>query len=136
MRTRRPLRLVVALALIAMASGTAPASGSARKRAGEGAGEIVFVSARATANPGEILALGAGGSRRPVFHSAYAEIALATSPSGPALAFWSDRSGAWRLMLSPDGRSLHAVAIAEGDESGAVDRVREADGLTFDFEGD
>src|SRR4051812_18024037 len=110
MSRRRPPLIVTALALLAAAAALGPVESRARDRAG--GGEIVFVSARASEDPGEIYALGAGGSRRPVFHSAYAEVGLATSPTGPAIAFWSDRSGSWRLMLSADGVSLRSVPIA------------------------
>lgn len=105
----RPLLLALALAAVVGVSAANPAPDAVGARAG--VGEIVFVSARATENPGEIYALGAGKAPRPVFHSPYAEVGLATAPKGRALAFWSDRSGSWRLMISPDGSSLRTVAM-------------------------
>jgi Tol biopolymer transport system component len=109
MSARRSLLIAVALAAVAGASAAAPAPGAERARTA--AGEIVFVSPRATRDPGEIYALAPGRARKAVFHSPYAEVALATAPTGRALAFWSDRSGAWRLMISPDGVSLRSVAV-------------------------
>ena len=99
MRRRRSLLLAAALAA---ASGRR-APRRRRRRACGAAGEIVFVSNRATANPGEIYALAPGAARRNVTHSPYADVALATSPKGRAFAFWSNRAGPWRLMISPDG---------------------------------
>ncbi|MDX6664233.1 MAG: hypothetical protein QOG68_439 [Solirubrobacteraceae bacterium] len=116
MSARRPLLIALALAVVGGASVPAPATSAPRARST--AGEIVFVSPRATEDPGEIYALGAGGARRAVFHSPYAEVALATAPRGRALAFWSDRSGAWRLMISPDGSALRSVAVSG---AGALD---------------
>ena len=72
-------------------------------------------------DPGEIYALAPGQAPRPVFHSPYAEVALATAPKGRALAFWSDRSGAWRLMISPDGGS---AAQRRGRAARAISRSR------------
>ena len=86
-------------------------SAAARGRAGDGAGrlergagnrcrprrrqdgEIVFVSNRATANPGEIYRVAPGAARRNVSRSPYADVALAASPKGRAFAFWSNRAG-------------------------------------------
>jgi Tol biopolymer transport system component len=110
MSRRRTLALATALAAVAAASSAAPATGSARTD--DATGQIVFVSARANVDPGEIYALAAGKAPRPIFHSPYAEVALATAPKGRALAFWSDRSGPWRVMISPDGTRLRSVAIA------------------------
>jgi Tol biopolymer transport system component len=116
MSRRRLLALATALAAVAVASSAASAAGSAR--AGDAGGQIVFASARANVDPGEIYALAPGKAPRPVFHSPYAEVALATAPKGRALAFWSDRSGSWRVMISPDGARLRSVAIVH---SGATD---------------
>ena len=110
MSRRRTLALATALAAVAAASSATPATGSAR--IGDSGGEIVFASARANVDPGEIYALAAGKAPRPIFHSPYAEIALATAPKGRALAFWSDRSGPWRVLISPDGKRLRSVALA------------------------
>jgi Tol biopolymer transport system component len=109
MRSRRLPLIALALAVVAGAAAAAPVTGAVRPRSA--GGEIVFVSPRATEDPGEIYALASGRAERPVFHSPYAEVALATAPRGRALAFWSDRSGAWRLMISPDGVALRSVTV-------------------------
>ena len=98
MSRRRSLLLASALASALGASSAARPPGAPRA-----AGEIVFVSNRATANPGEIYALAPGAARRNLSHSPYADVALATSPKGRAFAFWSNRAGPWRLMISADG---------------------------------
>ena len=110
MGRRRQRLLASVLVAMAGAAGTAPATGSAGTA--DAAGQIVFVSARTTIQPGEIYALAAGRPPRPVFHSPYAEVGLATAPKGRALAFWSNRSGPWRPMISPDGIRLRSVAIS------------------------
>ncbi len=107
---RRSRRLLLATALGAAAC---VASGAGVEAAAP-SGEIVFASDRATANPGEIYALAPGRARRDLSRSPYADVALATSPTGRAFAFWSNRSGAWRLMLSADGRKIRSVAVARG----------------------
>jgi Tol biopolymer transport system component len=107
------LLLATALGLLAAASaGSALASGRVQP-----VGEIVFATDRATANPGEIYALTPGGAVRNVTHSAYADVALATSPQGRAFAFWSNRTGPWRLMIAPDGKALRSVVV--GGPAGA-----------------
>jgi WD40 repeat protein len=107
---RRPL-LLAALALAAVAGATGATAPRSAASGGAASGEIVFASPRATVNPGEILSLAAGRAPVPVFDSPYAEVGLATAPVGRALAFWSNRSGSWRLMLSPDGVHLRSVAV-------------------------
>jgi Tol biopolymer transport system component len=92
----------------------APAAGVAQAPAGQ----IVFASDRASANPGEIYALRPGAAPRNLSHSAYADVALATSPKGTAFAFWSDRAGPWRLMIASDGKALRSVVV--GGRAGAA----------------
>jgi Tol biopolymer transport system component len=104
----RPVVLVVAL-VATLAAGTAAAPGA--PRAAPPAGQIVFVSPRATANPGEIWALAPGKPPRDVSRSPYADVALGVSPVGRAFAFWSNRSGPWRLLVAPDGGAFRARAI-------------------------
>ena len=77
----------------------------------------MFASGRASANPGEIYALATGSAPRNVSRSPHADVALATSPKGSAYAFWSNRSGPWRLMIAPDGTALRSVAV--GGRAGA-----------------
>ena len=113
---RRHRRLLLATALAGLLAAATGATGSAAERAAPGA-TIVFASDRATANPGEIYALGAGRAARNVTHSPYADVALATSPRGRAFAFWSNRAGPWRLMIAPDGRALRSVVV--GGSAGA-----------------
>ncbi len=97
-----------ALALLLGAATTAaPAAPSAAP-----AGQIVFASNRATANPGEIYALAVGVPQRAVSPSTGADVGLGVSPRGRAYAFWSDRSGSFRLMIARGGGSpLRTVAV-------------------------
>ena len=125
MTSRGPVSLAAALALIA---GAATAAASPRA---PGSGEIVFASDRATANPGEIYAITPAGARRNVTRSPWADVALATAPRGKAIAFWSNRTGPWRLMVAPDGgRALRTVVVAgaAGPESVPAPPVFSADG--------
>ena len=108
MRRSRRLLLATAIGATAWVASAAPAPAAAPP------GEIAFASDRATANPGEIYALAPGRARRDLSRSPYADVALATSPQGRAFAFWSNRSGAWRLMLSSDGASFRSVSVARG----------------------
>ena len=98
---RRHRRLLLATALAGLVAAATAATGSASERAAPGAA-IVFASDRATANPGEIYALTAGRAARNVTHSPYADVALATSPSGQGI----------RLLEQPGG------AVAADDRAG------------------
>ena len=98
---RRHRRLLLATALAGLLAAATAATGSATERAEPGAA-IVFASDRATANPGEIYALTAGRAARNVTHSPYADVALATSPSGQGI----------RLLEQPGG------AVAADDRAG------------------
>jgi Tol biopolymer transport system component len=109
MRRCRRLLAVITLAAALGAASTTPAPGS--NRAAAPAGEIVFVSDRATANPGEIWALAPGTAPRDLSRSPYADVTLATAPQGRSYAFWSDRAGPWRLMISPGGGALRSVVV-------------------------
>jgi Tol biopolymer transport system component len=72
--------------------------------------EIVFSSDRASANPGEVYSLAPGTAPRDVTRSPAAELALAVSPIGRRIAFWSDRSGRWQLYLAgADGSGARPV---------------------------
>jgi Tol biopolymer transport system component len=115
MSLRRWLLLATALATALGVSSASPAPAS--ERVGAPAGEIVFASDRASANPGEVYALAPGAARRNLSRSPYADVALATSPKGRAFAFWSNRAGPWRLMIAPDGTALRSVAV--GGRGGA-----------------
>ena len=107
MNRRQWVPAAIALTVVLAASSAAPAS---ERAAGE-PGEIVFTSDRATANPGEIYALAPGAARRNLSRSPHADVGLAVSPKGRAYAFWSNRTGPWRLMVSADGRTLRSVPV-------------------------
>lgn len=115
MSPRRWLLLAGTLGAALVAVGTPPAPASSR--AAE-SGEIVFASDRASANPGEIYALKPGAAPRNLSRSPYADVALATSPKGRAFAFWSDRTGLWRLMIAPGGGALRSIVV--GGRAGAA----------------
>ena len=108
MRCRARVPAALAVALVSVATGAnAAASGTTAP-----AGEIVFASTRATANPGEIDALAKGAPQRAVSSSPYAEVGLVTAPKGRAYAFWSDRSGPFRLMIARRfGGALRSVTL-------------------------
>ena len=91
MRRRRWLLLATRSPRLSRVSSAT--SGSAAGR-GAAAGDIVFASDRATANPGEIYALGPGGAVRNVSHSPYADVALATSPTGQGIRLLEQPRGA------------------------------------------
>ncbi len=97
----RHRRLLLATALAGLVAAATAVTGSASERAEPGS-PIVFASDRATANPGEIYALTAGRAARNVTHSPYADVALATSPSGQGI----------RLLEQPGG------AVAADDRAG------------------
>ena len=82
------------------------------------AGEIVFVSDRATANPGEVYALAVGKKPRDVTNTPATETDLAVSPRGGLLAYWSNRSGVWQMFVSHgDGSGARAVLTPDGSPS-------------------
>ena len=110
---RLDLRIVSMLGVTACAvalTAAAPAS-----TAGAPAGEIVFVSPRATANPGEIYELAPGRAPRDISRSPYADVALSVSPVGRAFAFWSNRSARSRRtgQRSPSVKACFRKAKSE-----------------------
>ena len=107
MPARRWVPFVTAVAIAACA-----ATAGAAQHAGGPAGEIVFTSERATANPGEIFALVPGKAVRSLSRSPWADAGLATSPQGRAYAYWSNRAGPWRLLIAPDGGRVRSLVIA------------------------
>ncbi len=132
MGLRRWLLLAGAPA-VALGAATSAPPAPASDRVGEPADAIVFASSRANANPGEIYALAAGVAPRNVSRSPYADVGLATSPTGRAFAFWSNRSGPWRLMIAPAGTALRVVAVAgrAGPDYPPAPPVFSADGTSL-----
>lgn len=109
MSRRRALLLATAVAAVLGMSSAALAVGL--DGAGAPTGEIVFTSDRLTANAGEVYALVPGAAPRDLSRSPYADSAVATAPTGRAFAFWSDRAGPWRLMVSSGGGALRSLAV-------------------------
>jgi TolB protein len=109
MRTRRALIVVAACALALGAVGVATGSTGAEAPAGE----IAFVSTRATAAPGLLYALAPGSSARLLSPRQYAALGVATAPTGRAYAFWSNRTGPFRVVISRGGGRLRTVALAD-----------------------
>jgi WD40 repeat protein len=109
MRTRRALIVVAASALALGAAGVATGSTGAEAPAGE----IAFASTRATAAPGLLYALAPGASPRLLSPRQYAALGVATAATGRAYAFWSNRTGPFRVVISRGGRRLRTVALAD-----------------------
>jgi Tol biopolymer transport system component len=107
MRTRRALLTVATSALVLGASAVATGSTGAAAPAGE----IAFVSNRATAAPGLLYALAPGVTPRLLSPRQYAALGLATAPTGRAYAFWSNRAGPFRMMLSRGGGSALRTVV-------------------------
>src|SRR4051794_1264445 len=108
MRTRRALLTVATSALALGASAIATGSTGAAAPPGE----IAFASTRATAAPGLLYALAPGASPRLLSPRQYAALGVATAPTGRAYAFWSNRAGPFRLLVSRgDGSALRTVVI-------------------------
>ena len=110
MRRRCALLVTVAVASALGVAGTAEAPGAG---GGPPPGEIVFASNRATATPGALYALAATAAPRALSPRAFTAAGLATSPKGRAYAFWSNRTGPFRLLISSgEGSGLRTVVIS------------------------
>jgi Tol biopolymer transport system component len=112
MRMRRAPLVAVALAIVVGAAGAATAPGSSG--VAPPAGQIVFASTRATASPGVLYALAPGVAPRALSPRAFTATGLAASPRGRAYALWSNRSGPFRLMISPRGGSTLRTVVIPG----------------------
>jgi Tol biopolymer transport system component len=101
--------------LVWIAALTVCAAGSSRGSAGP-SGEVVFVSDRATANPGEVYSLAVGAKPRDVTNTPAVETGLALAPHGDRIAYWSNRGGGWQLFVArADGSSAHALCSPRGN---------------------
>ncbi len=103
--------MVVAASALALG---ASAVGRGSTNAAPPAGEIAFVSTRATAAPGLLYALAPGAAPRLLSPRQYAALGLATAPTGRAYAFWSNRTGPFRLMISRGGGSALRTVVIPG----------------------
>ena len=94
---------VLVLATLGLGFGAPPSRGAT-------ASTIVFVSDRDAYQPGEIYSLAPGRPPRNITHNPSTDIGLAVSPVGDTIAFWSDRSGRFRIYLArSDGSHLRVV---------------------------
>jgi Tol biopolymer transport system component len=113
--------LVCAVVFGVMVVATAASAGHA-----DAGSEIVFASDRASANPGEIYALTAAGSPVDVSRSAAADWDGVVTADGRLVAFFSDRTGAWRIYLSrPDGTGLRLLPAPLPGSQGYSERSLE-----------